>query len=132
MSDSFKTKQGRENREWGIEAEEIAANYLRGKGYIIRERNWRAGKTIEIDIIAEKNGVIAFVEVKARKGDFQSAYDAVDDKKMGKIIKGGDIYLRMQPHLFRYRLDIITVTGSSDNYTIDHLEDAFLPPLTLR
>ena len=105
-------QQGTSNREWGKQAETIAAEYLRAHGYIIRERNWRVGNSIEIDIIAEKDNTIVFVEVKARKGDFQQADDAVDT-----------------PHLFQYRLDIITLTGTPENYEIKHLEDAFLPPL---
>ena len=67
-----KKKQGAANREWGKMAEDIAAEYLLTNGYIIRERNWRIGNRIEIDIIAEKDGIIVFVEVKAREGDFQS------------------------------------------------------------
>lgn len=122
-------QQGTSNREWGKQAETIAAEYLRAHGYIIRERNWRVGNSIEIDIIAEKDNTIIFVEVKARKGDFQQADDAVDTPKRNKMIKGGDIYLRSLPHLFQYRLDIITLTGTPENYEIKHLEDAFLPPL---
>ncbi len=124
-----KKQQGTSNREWGKQAETIAAEYLRSHGYIIRERNWRVGNSIEIDIIAEKDNTIIFVEVKARKGDFQQADDAVDTPKRNKMIKGGDIYLRSLPHLFQYRLDIITLTGTPENYEIKHLEDAFLPPL---
>ena len=122
-----KTKQGFANREWGKKAEDIAANYLVCEGYIIRERNWRIGNTIEIDIIAEKDGVIVFVEVKARKGDFILGEDSVDEKKMKKIIRGGDIYLRALPHLFKYRLDMIIIKGSAEEYSITHYPDAFLP-----
>lgn len=124
-----KIKQGAANREWGIQAEQLAADYLIAHGYIIRERNWRVGNKIEIDIIAEKDGVIVFVEVKARKGEFQQADEAVDTKKRLKMIKGGDIYMRSLPHLFQYSLDIITVTGTPDNYELIHMKDAFLPPL---
>ncbi len=59
-----KKKQGAANREWGKMAEDIAAEYLLTNGYIIRERNWRIGNKIEIDIIAEKDGIIVFVEVR--------------------------------------------------------------------
>ncbi len=124
-----KKKQGAANREWGKLAEQIAADYLLGHGYIIRERNWRVGNKIEIDIIAEKDSTIIFVEVKARKGEFESADEAVDTPKRNKMIKGGDIYMRSLPHLFPYRLDIITVTGTPDSHEIKHIEDAFLPSL---
>ena len=124
-----KKKQGAANREWGMQAEQIAADYLLAHGYIIRERNWRVSNKIEIDIIAEKDGTIVFVEVKARKGEFEAADEAVDTPKRNKMIKGGDIYMRSLPHLFPYRLDIIAVTGTPDSHEIKHLPDAVLPPL---
>lgn len=120
---------GNANREWGKEAEDIAAEHLIKSGYTVRERNWRIGNKIEIDIIAEKEGKIIFVEVKARKGDFTLADEAVDTAKRKKMVKGGDIYLRSLPHLYEYRLDIITITGTPNHYELNHLEDAFLPDL---
>ena len=43
-----KREQGKANREWGKQAEQIAADYLLTNGYVIRERNWRVGNRIEI------------------------------------------------------------------------------------
>ncbi|MDE6835334.1 MAG: YraN family protein, partial [Muribaculaceae bacterium] len=57
-------QQGKENREWGAEAEQIAVDWLRVRGYIVRETNYRR-KNVEIDIIAELPGEIVFFEVKA-------------------------------------------------------------------
>ena len=125
----YKKSQGKGNRQWGAEAEELAKNYLLLEGYTIREQNWKIGNTVEIDIIAQKEDVISFVEVKARKGDTISGEDAIDQKKMMKMIKGGNTYLQMQTKLFKYSLDIIIVTGSRENHTIKHYKDAFLPPL---
>lgn len=124
--------RGAENRKWGEEAEGIAADYLIKEGYVIRERNWRIGNRFEIDIIAEKDGSIIFVEVKARRGNVMAAYEAVDDKKIRKMVTAGNAYLRNLPHLFKYRLDIITVTGDADEYKLEHMADAFLPPLSTR
>lgn len=127
-----KKAQGAFNCEWGKMAENIAAEYLLTNGYIIRERNWRIGNRIEIDLIAEKDGYIIFVEVKARRGNIVLAEDAIDEKKIRKLVSGGNAYLRSLPHLYKYRLDIITVTGNAENYTIKHLPDALLPPLTTK
>lgn len=121
---------GTANREWGKAAEGIAREYLIKNGYIVREQNWRVGNAIEIDIIAEKDNKIIFVEVKARKGDFILPDEAVDEKKMKKMVKGGDIYLRSLPYPYEYRLDLITITGTPDNYELQHIPDAFLPPLS--
>lgn len=123
-----KKQQGKSNREWGAEAERIAADWLLAQGYVIRHVNWRIKNTIEIDIIAELPGTIVFVEVKARKGDMTSPIDAIDEKKIKKIVRGADVYLRNLEKLFKYRFDIITITGTSANYTLDHFPDAFYPP----
>lgn len=125
-----KKSLGKANREWGKEAEQIAADYLLANGYTLRERNWRVGNRIEIDIIAEIDGTIVFVEVKARKGILQAADEAVDSPKRKKMIKGGNIYLQTQKHRYPFRLDIITITGTPESYTINHLPDAFLPDLS--
>ena len=125
-----KKTQGEANREWGKQAEQIACDYLVAEGYAIRERNWHGPNRVEIDIIAQKGITIAFIEVKARKGDCVAAYEAVNEAKRRKMIKGGDVYLRSQEQFFYYRMDIITITGTSEKYTLDHLKDAFLPPLS--
>ncbi len=115
--------------EWGKMAEDIAAEYLLTNGYIIRERNWRIGNRIEIDIIAEKDGIIVFVEVKARKGDFQSPRRNGGFPEKKKMIQGETYTCAVCLICFPYRLDIITVTGTPESHEIKHLEDAFLPPL---
>ncbi|MDE7413736.1 MAG: YraN family protein [Muribaculaceae bacterium] len=126
------SKQGKENREWGREAEQIAADWLLTHGYVVRERNWRCSNHIEVDIIAELPGRIIFVEVKARKGDVVKPIEAIDDKKIKKMVKGADIYLQNEKYLFQYRFDIITITGTPEDYTVSHIEDAFMPPLKRR
>lgn len=127
MSD--KKQQGKENREWGAEAEKIAAEWLLTHGYVVRHQNWRMKNTIEIDIIAELAETIVFIEVKARKGNVLDPLDAIDERKMKKLVKGANIYLQGLDRLFKYRFDIITVTGTPQNYTLDHFPDAFYPPL---
>lgn len=122
------------NNTWGKEAEQIAADYLAGHGYAIRERNWRSGNKSrhEIDIIAQIDMDIVFVEVKARSGEHDYALDAVDDKKMRMMARAADTYLDMLDHDFEYRFDIITVTGNSDSFDIEHFPDAFRSPLFTR
>jgi putative endonuclease len=125
-------KQGAANREWGEYAEELAVELLFKEGYAIRERHWKVSNRIEIDIIAEKDFNIIFIEVKARKGDNQDPVDAVDKKKRSKMVKGADIYLANLNKTYQYRFDIVTITGDKENYKIEHLEDAFLPALNGR
>lgn len=118
--------------KWGYIAETIASEYLISEGYVIRERNWRVSNTLEIDIIAEKNLEMVFVEVKARSGEWEDPEDAVDNKKIKKITNGADIYLRALPRAYDYRFDIIAITGNKENYKLEHYPDAFFPPLKTR
>lgn len=126
MAKISKEAQGAANREWGHEAEQIAADYFLKNGYTLRERNWRIGKC-EIDLILELGHTIVFVEVKARKAMTQDPVDAVDRKKRLLIIRGADAYLRQLPHLYEYRFDIVTFIGDKDSYQMKHYADAYLP-----
>ena len=119
---------GRDFR-FGRFAEEKAVELLVAKGYAIRHRNWRCGR-IEIDIIAQN--WIVFGEVKARSGEWEAPDAAVDRRKMKSLSAGADVYLRGMPVVCNYRFDIITLTGNIDDFTIDHIEDAFMPPLSGR
>lgn len=122
-----------EANKWGHQAELIVKEYLQTKGYTVRETNWRPKSSrSEIDIIAQKDDTIIFVEVKARKDkDFDPA-DAVTPDKIRKLVRGANSYLDIQQFDFFYRFDVATVSGTPDDYTIDYIEDAFLPPLLQR
>lgn len=122
-----------DDKDWGQAAEQLAAEYLISKGYTVRERNWRPkGTHLEVDIITQADDVIVFVEVKARTCDDVDPAEAVDRKKVMRLVRAADIYLRSLPYDFEYRFDIITVSGTLAGYELDHIQDAFLPPLTTR
>jgi len=81
-------------RETGLICEYAAVEYLKGLGYEILERNFRYGRMAEIDIIAMKNSVLHFIEVKARSGNFLSVpSEAVDFRKMKNIKKAAAYYI---------------------------------------
>lgn len=124
----------RENaHEWGRCAENIVCEYLITKGYTIRERNWRPKSSkSEIDIIAQKDDIIAFVEVKARQDKNIDPASAVTVDKIKNVVRGANAYLMMQDFEFYYRFDVATVSGTPDEYEMDYMEDAFLPPLMSR
>lgn len=129
MTDKSKT----EAKEWGRQAEQIVYRWLVAKGYTVRETNWRPQTSkSEIDIIAQKDDVIAFVEVKARSDKGLDPADAITPEKMKKVVRGANTYLQTLEHDFFYRFDVATVSGNPDDYTLDYLEDAFLPPLISR
>lgn len=128
MDTDSRKKLGKANREWGYEAESLAAEYFISEGYVVRERNWRVGH-LEIDLILEKDRTIVFVEVKARATSEDDAIFSINFRKRRRIINAADVYLRQQRMLYQYRFDIVTIIGNSSDYKMHHYPDAFLPPV---
>ncbi len=109
---------------WG---EKVAAGYLRRRLYRIVATNYR-NKVGEIDIIARRGGVLAFVEVKTRTGrSFGSALEAVNQRKQQQIIRAAQWYLAQQwMENLQPRFDVIAVqVESNDKHSIEHIKDAF-------
>lgn len=116
-----------QHNDFGTQGEDIAINYLRTKGYAILDRNWRSGHK-EIDIVAQKDDVIVFAEVKARANIFYgNPEDAVTRKKMHLLVLSADAYLRCNAIDLEVRFDVITITGTINQPTIKHYERAFRP-----
>jgi putative endonuclease len=81
------------SRVIGNQAENKAVSELIDNGYRILERNYFA-RVGEIDIIAEKNKMICFIEVKYRKNNqFGGATEAITKKKIEKVYKAARSYL---------------------------------------
>jgi len=112
----------------GKSGEETAIRYLALKGYLIRDINWRKGH-YELDIVAVKDDTLVVAEVKTRRNaDFQKPEDAVDMKKIRRIVSAANTYIRYYGLSMPVRFDIITLVGEADNFSIEHIEDAFYPP----
>jgi Holliday junction resolvase-like predicted endonuclease len=76
--------------------EAAAAEHLEAKGYKILERNFRHGREGELDLVAEKGGVLVFVEVKMRRTDFfGSPEDPVTFGKRKQIARMARAYDRI-------------------------------------
>lgn len=117
------------HNELGIWGENTAARYLEHKGYSIRERNWKFGRK-EVDIIAQGNKLIVFVEVKTRStNSFGAPEESVDKKKQQYLITAADQYLQQLDFDADARFDIISLIKSGDHITLDHIEEAFIPRL---
>jgi len=119
-----------ESSSLGRKGEDLAVSFLAGKGYQIRNRNWKAGK-LEVDIIAETGEFIVFVEVKTRSEDFlESPQDAVTRDKQRSLVLAADNYIRWHDIAKEVRFDVITVLAKGQTLTIEkHIEDAFYPTL---
>ncbi len=133
MADKRSDQKRLEALKWGKQAEDIVCEYLISKGYTVRERNWRPKTSkSEIDLIAQKNDTLIFVEVKARSDREIDPTEAMTPEKVKNIVRGANSYLQSQEFDFYYRFDVASVSGNIDDYRLDYLEDAFLPPLRSR
>lgn len=84
----------------------------------------------ELDIVAEYRNELIVIEVKTRKNTrFGNPEDAVTDKKIRRIIASTDAYLRKFSVDLPVRFDIITLVGEKTPFTIEHIEEAFYPPI---
>ncbi|MCC6372610.1 MAG: YraN family protein [Bacteroidia bacterium] len=117
------------SQNFGKKGEEEARIHLIKLGYSIRETNWRY-KKLEVDIIAEKQNTIVFVEVKTRSSSaFGEPELFVDKKKQGFLIAAAHHYLISNQINAEARFDIIALTGPAQNLCVKHLEGAFYPTL---
>lgn len=114
-----------ESHDLGQKGEELAVEHLKKAGFKIIAQNWSSGKN-EIDIIAENNEFILFIEVKTRKVDFQMhPAAAVNHQKQRAIIYAASAYLKRFGIDKESRFDIITVIQTQESFEIDHIENAF-------
>ena len=113
--------------KWG---EDLAADYLRDKGYEIIERDWRDGHR-DIDIIARSPDLrtIVFVEVKTRATDvITKPEEAVDRRKIRNIGMAANTYVKMLNVLDELRFDVVSVIGGTkETAQVEHIVDAFNP-----
>lgn len=108
----------------GNKGEELAADFLVTKGYEIVTKNYRH-KHAEIDLIAKKENVLVFVEVKTRSSVLFGEPEAfVTNKKASKVMEGAEQFMIENNWHGNIRFDIVSVkTGSTE--VIEHFEDAF-------
>jgi putative endonuclease len=93
MPSSSDKNISRNRRAVGSRYEQQAADFLIQHGYKILERNWQAGHK-EIDLIAQKPGVIVFVEVKAaRSNAFGHPAEWVSQRKQTLLAQAAQVYL---------------------------------------
>ena len=121
----------------GLWGERVAADWLAKAGYSIVGRRVRPAFHDEIDIVATKGRILAFVEVKARTSEvFERPASAVGREKRKTLCRAAAAYLRRAAYPnMAYRFDIIEVIGRPDSPappTIRHIPDAFRFPLRYR
>ncbi len=110
-------------RSTGAAYEDLAADYLRGKGYKIIGRNFHCRKS-EIDLITRDGRYIVFVEVKYRKSPSSGvSLEAVDERKAARVRYAASVYLMINhyPGDMPVRFDVVGIDGDR----ITHIENAF-------
>ncbi len=113
-----------ERHKRGLAGEERAIHYLLSRGWSLVAHRFRAGR-IEIDLIVRRGNLVAFVEVKTRRGDaFGSPFAAVTGPKRRDLVKAARVWVdRHGRPADVYRFDCIGLVDGK----LDHLEDAFRP-----
>ena len=118
-----------EQRALGAQGEARAASFLAKRGYRITERNVRIGGG-EIDLIATRGAVVAFVEVKTRRTTrFGRPELAVDRNKQARMVRAATAWLQQhRSSVRRVRFDVVACRpphGSHSEWRIEHLPGAF-------
>lgn len=121
----------RYNKDLGDFGEAAAAVYMAEKGYMITERNFRT-KFGEIDLIAENENWLVFVEVKTRSSNsYGLPSEAVDLKKQTHLYKTAVKYVSDNPTEKEIRFDVIEIYANMINGTlclesINHIENIII------
>lgn len=96
---------------FGDKSETLATRFLEQEDYVILERNYFARKLGEIDIIAQYNDVLHFIEVKSGKSDtFDPVYN-VTPAKLRKVINSAQYYLKVKGLDLAFSIDALIVRG---------------------
>ena len=111
---------------FGELGERIAERWLRQRGWRTVNRRFRNGRR-DIDLVVERDGTVAFVEVKARKGDdFGGPVAAVNWRKQKELSKSASVWIERhgQPQN-SYRFDVVGVLVSGERVRVRHIPNAF-------
>lgn len=111
--------------ELGKYGEELAVRFLVNNGFEILHRNWRYSR-FEIDIIAEKNGLLHIVEVKLRSGNMVLPEENVTARKIKFLLKATSFFLFQNPQYKDFRLNILSISTQSDEPEFFFIEDVYI------
>ena len=113
---------------WG---ERLAEEYLTKKGYSICHRNWKMGhRDLDLTALSPDGDVLVIVEVKTRRDtEYTQPEEAVDWRKIRNLAAAANAYIQRYQVNCDVRFDIISVVGNGQEAQIEHIEDAFSPPM---
>ncbi len=111
---------------FGELGERLAVRWLEKSGWKILARRFRSGRR-DIDVVAERDGLIAFVEVKARSGsEFGDPVEAVHRRKQRELTKSAQVWIDRHGRLGEYyRFDVMGVLVRDRRVYVRHVPGAF-------
>lgn len=111
---------------FGELGERIAERWLRRRGWRVVQRRFRSGHR-DIDLVVERDGTVAFVEVKARRGaEFGGPVQAVNYRKRKQLERSAYVWIdRHGREAESYRFDVIGVLLDGAEVRVCHVENAF-------
>ena len=113
-----------ERQERGALGEQTAVDYLRKRGFLIVERNYRIGHS-EVDIIAQRYDELHFVEVKTRKrGSMTTPESSINEQKVRALRRAASAYMAMRRSRLEPRFSLLTVEiVGTEVVSVEFIED---------
>ena len=115
----------------GKEGEQAARDFLISKGYTIRETNWRLGH-LEIDIVAQEPAAqrLHIIEVKTRASvEHYDPMQSINRRKINNLVNAANGYISLHRLPMSVQYDVMIIVGSSPDFKILFIPNAFQPPL---
>src|SRR3990167_10920348 len=114
------------NQVSGSFGEDLVSEFLTKHGFKVLHRNYRQ-RYGEIDLIAEKDEVVAFVEVKFRQNEYFNLSDVITYSKQKKIILAAKHFIAMNNFVDKvFRFDVALILKEGDDFKINYIENAFI------
>lgn len=115
-----------QHNDTGKKGEELSLDFLSRNGFAILHKNWRY-RHWEIDVIAEKDGILHFIEIKTRTSEsFGFPEENITKKKIQYLMNAATEFLYINPEWKRIQYDALSVLLKNNNVEYYLIEDIFL------
>ena len=105
-------------KSFGNQSETLATHFLEQEGFVILERNYFARKLGEIDIIAQKDDTLHFIEVKSGKADFDPIYN-ITLTKLRKVINSAHYYIKTKKLDMAFSIDALIIRNDEVEFIVN-------------